>query len=183
MTSSRKGRNIGRAWESAGLRIKGNILASKYAGMTYMVSFDYKADTEMPELRKKMHEIAKRAGCYLFLDYAGKTDWHEGKAIFVERKCLIVWKRKLEKTRDELFASFGYIQENENTMQAIKYILSALLYLSDGIIKAEDKEYFKSNERELRLHFDDIAIMQENEDYRKEANLRGEFMFQVLAGM
>ena len=89
----------------------------------------------------------------------------------------------MEKTRDELIGSFGYIQENENTMQAIKYILSALLYLSEGIIKAEDKEDFTSNERELRLHFDDIAIMQENEDYRKEANLRGEFMFQVLAGM
>lgn len=183
MTSSRKGRNIGRAWENAGLRIKGNILASKYAGMTYMVSFDYKADTEMPELRKKMHEIAKRAGCYLFLDYAGKTDWHEGKAIFVERKCLIVWKRKLEKTRDELIGSFGYIQENENTFQAIRYILSALSHLSDGIFEAEDKEDFTSNERELRLHFKVVTAMQENEDYRKEANLRGEFMFQVLAGM
>ncbi len=61
---------IEKAWLAAGMQIYGYVNYAETGGMTYQVSFGYKADGQKSEAREKMLKIAQDAGCYLFLDFS-----------------------------------------------------------------------------------------------------------------
>ena len=180
MSRSVKSENIQYAWHDAGMNIRGSVRVIKYDKTTYLVSFPYKVDEEKPELREKMVDIATKAGCYLFLNFANNDTWHEGTATFLLRGELLEWKRLLQSERDRLTQSFGYLQEQDAPYISVGYIKRALHRLEVGIQDGKQKKDFTPNEQILRLHIEEIQDMQKNQHFVKEVDLRKNRMFEVL---
>lgn len=180
MSRSVKSENIQRAWYDAGMNIRGSVRVIKYGKTTYLVSFPYKIDEGKPELREKMVDVATKAGCYLFLNYANNDAWHEGTATFLLRSELLEWKRLLQSERDELKQSFGYLQEQDAPCISVGYMDRALRRLDVGIQDGKQKKAFIPNEQLLRLHIEEIQDMQKNPHFVKEVDLRENRMYEVL---
>ena len=180
MSRSVKSENIQDAWYGAGMKIRGNVRYIKYEKTTYLVSFPYKIDEDKPELHEKMVEIATKAGCYLFLNFANNRTWHEGTATFLLRSELLEWKRLLQSKRDGLKQSFGYLQEQDAPSAAVGYMNRALNRLESGIQDGKQKKAFIPNEQLLRLHIKEIQEMQNNPAYIYEVDLRKNRMYAVL---
>ena len=172
---------IEKAWLAAGMKIGGYINYAKTGGMTYQVSFDYKAAGPESEAREKMLKIARDAGCYLFLDFSESGTWREGRVKFIVQSNLTMWGLLLEKKLDKLRLTYGYIQEQAASFAVAELLLTAITYFHAGVGAATNKTVFSSNERELQKHIEAVSKIHQSEDYIKEVNLNSETMYRVLA--
>lgn len=172
---------IEKAWLAAGMKIGGYINYAKTGGMTYQVSFDYKAAGPESEAREKMLKIARGAGCYLFLDFSESGTWREGRVKFFCQSELLKWGVLLEKKLDELRQTYGYIQEQEASFAVAELLLTAITYLHASLGAATNKTVFSSNESELQKHIEAVSKIHQSEGYIKEVNLNSKTTYRVLA--
>ena len=172
---------IEKAWLAAGMQIYGYVIYAETGGMTYQVSFGYKADGQKSEAREKMLKIAQDAGCYLFLDFSESGTWREGRVKFITQSNLTLWGLLLEKKLDKLRQTYGYIQEQAASFAVAELLLTSITYLHASLGAANNKTVFSSNELELQKHIEAVSKIHQSEDYIKEVNLNSETMYRVLA--
>ena len=172
---------IEKAWLAAGMQIYGYVIYAEMGGMTYQVSFGYKADGQKSEAREKMLKIAQDAGCYLFLDFSESGTWREGRVKFITQSNLMLWGLLLEKKLDKLRLTYGYIQEQESSFAVAELLLTAITYLHASLGAANNKTVFSSNELELQKHIEAVSKIHQSEDYIREVNLNSKTMYRVLA--
>lgn len=128
-------------------------------------------------------KIASDSGCYLFLDFTKSGLWHDGTAMFVHRDELIKWEQLLEKETNELKQSFGYIQEQEQSLAIAKLLQSSLVYLEKSLLASEDKKTFESNGVDFWRHYEEILKLHQNVLYSYEVNFRNQDMCAALSDL
>lgn len=152
---------IEEAWLAAGMEIKGGRYVSSLGRLVCVFSFKYAADKKNPKMREKMVKVASDAGFYLFLDYGGEN-WESGRANFVIRNELRAWARSLGTKMDEITASFDFLQEEPDLLDAVEILKNARDQLDMSIAQAKDKKNFCSNEEPFREHIDRMKSLRDS---------------------